>query len=241
MSAPQRFVVDARAVDGDRATLEGDQARQIATVLRLAAGDRVILVQGGTDLEVRLDEVAPAAVRGTVTERRPSAAEPGVRITLALPLLRGDRGEEVIEAVTQLGVARIVPFTSERSVARELSGAKRARWERIARESAETARRGSVPEIAELADWRGLLGALEPPVVVAWERETTRPLRNAVPLGTRAVSIVVGPEGGLTEDEVALARARGAVTTSLGPRNLRSETAAVAAVARLIAMLEARP
>lgn len=238
MSALHRFFVGPTVVQGDRAAIGGDQAKQIADVLRLGAGDRVVLVREGEEIEVRLESVARSAVEGAVVERRRSLAEPRIRLTLALPLLRGDRGEEVIEAVTQLGVSRIVPFSSERSVARELSPAKRARWERIARESAETARRGRVPEIGPLVSWADLFEVLEPPVLVAWEGEHEVPLKKAIPARAAVISVAVGPEGGLSFEEVECARQRGAVLVTLGPRNLRSETAAIAAVAEVVATIE---
>lgn len=232
-----RFFVTKDALSADRATLHGDQARQIATVLRLVPGARVVLLEGGDEMEARLERVTANEVAATVLSRRPAAAEPRMRLTLALPLLRGDRSEEIVEAVTQLGVARIVPFTSERSVARDLSPAKRERWERIARESAETARRGRVPEVAPLAAWPDLARALEPPVLVAWEEERDATLVRAL-ARSAALSLVIGPEGGLSHEEVALAREGGARTVSLGVRNLRSETAAIAAVALVLALAE---
>jgi 16S rRNA (uracil1498-N3)-methyltransferase len=230
-----RFFVEREVITGDTARLTGDQARQIAAVLRLSAGDRVVLVADGDDLDVRLDRVAPSEVSGTVLGRARNQAEPAISLTLALPLLRGDRSEEVLEAVTQLGVSAVVPFVSERSVARDLSDAKRKRWERIARESAETARRGRVPEIGAVVAWSDLFGVLEPPIIVAWEGEHRSRLLDAIPRDARSLSLVIGPEGGLTEQEVALARERGAKIVTLGPRNLRSETAAIAAVAQIVA------
>jgi 16S rRNA (uracil1498-N3)-methyltransferase len=234
---PHRFFVAAGTTSGDRVTLGADHARQIATVLRLAPGERVVLLEGGDEVEVRLDRVGAGEISGTVVSRRPAVAEPQLRLTLALPLLRGDRGEEVVEAVTQLGVSRIVPFTSERSVVRALSAAKRERWERIARESAETARRGRVPEIAPLVTWSELFDVLDAPVLIAWEQERERTLKKALPPSAAALSMVIGPEGGLAEAEVELARSRGAITVSLGPRNLRSETAAIAAIAQVMFVL----
>ncbi|MDE3112810.1 MAG: 16S rRNA (uracil(1498)-N(3))-methyltransferase [Chloroflexota bacterium] len=239
MNAAHRFFVDPTALSGDRAALAGDQAKQIASVLRLGAGDEIVLVTGGEEIVVRLDAVARGRVEGIVIDRRAAAAEPALRLTLALPLLRGDRGEEVVEAVTQLGVSRIVPLVSERSVVRELSRAKRERWERIARESAETARRGRVPRIDDVVAWPRLFDALEPPVVVAWEGERDRVLAAAVGPSLRSLSLVIGPEGGLSEEEVALARERGASVVTLGRRNLRSETAAIAAVAQAFLLAEA--
>ena len=238
MSALHRFFVGPDAVQGDRATLAGDQAKQIADVLRLGSGERVVLVRDGEETLVRLDVVGRSGVEGAVVGRHACLAEPKVRVTLALPLLRGDRSEEVVEAVTQLGVSRIVPFTSERSVARELSDAKRGRWERIARGSAETARRGRVPEIVPLVAWSELFDLVDPPVLVAWEGEHERRMRGEVPVDADRLSLVIGPEGGLTPNEIAFARARGAAIVTLGSRNLRSETAALAAVSQLFALVE---
>jgi 16S rRNA (uracil1498-N3)-methyltransferase len=226
-----RFFVSPEMLRSDRVTVAGSQARQIATVLRLRAGDEITLVADGAEAVVALESVRPTSVTGTVRERGFTPAEPTVALTLALPVLRGDHDEEVIEAVAQLGVSRIVPYTSARSVVRSLSHAKRARWERIAGEAAETARRGRVPSIEPARVWADLFAALPMPVFVAWENERRVRLRDALPQTARALSLVIGPEGGIADDEIALARERGAVTVSLGGRNLRSETAAIAAVA----------
>jgi 16S rRNA (uracil1498-N3)-methyltransferase len=226
-----RFFVAPDTLRADRVTLTGSQARQIATVLRLHPGDEIVLVADGAEAVVTLEGVRPASVTAVVRERGFTPAEPTVALTLALPVLRGDHDEEVVEAVAQLGVSRIVPFTSARSVVRTLSEAKRARWERIAREAAETSRRGRVPSIASVLRWNDMFGELPPPVFVAWEGERRARLRDALPPTARALSLVIGPEGGIADEEIAIARERAAVTVSLGARNLRSETAAIAAVA----------
>lgn len=225
-----RFFVAPETLRADRVTLTGAQARQIATVLRLRAGDEIALVADGAEAVVALEAVRPTSVTAVVRERRFTPAEPTVALTLALPVLRGDHDEEVVEAVTQLGASRIVPFTSARSVVRSLSEAKRSRWERIAREAAETARRGRVPLIEPARAWTDLFAVLPAPVFVAWEGERRARLTDALPQTARVLSLVIGPEGGITDDEIAVARERGAITVSLGGRNLRSETAAIAAV-----------
>jgi 16S rRNA (uracil1498-N3)-methyltransferase len=233
-----RFFVAPGTLRSDRVTLTGPQARQIATVLRLRAGDEIALVADGAEAVVALETVKPASVTAVVRERGFVPAEPTVSLTLALPVLRGDHDEEVVEAVTQLGVSRIVPFTSARSVARSLSEAKRSRWERIAREAAETSRRGRVPSLERLASWTELFDVLAAPVFVAWESERRVRLRDALPQTARALSLVIGPEGGIADEEIARARERAAVTVSLGARNLRSETAAIAAVALVMDRLQ---
>ena len=220
----------------DVATLTGEQAHQIANVLRLRAGDRITLVRDGVEATTALERVSAREVRGRVLERRPVETESRSRLALAIPMLRGEHTDQVIAAVTQLGVSEIVPFVSVRSVVRELSPAKRERWQRIARESAETARRGRVPAVREALPWSELVGFLEPPIVVAWEAESERRLRDVV--SREGLSLVVGPEGGLDASEIALAREHAAITVSLGRRNLRSETAAIAAVAQVMSGLE---
>lgn len=227
-----------RFLVGRDLALSADQARQIATVLRLHPGDQVTLLADGEELDYRLDQVSPSAVAGTIVARRAAAAEPRVRLVLALPLLRGEHSELVLESATQLGVARFVPYTSSRSVATELGAEKRRRWERIAREAVETSRRARLPEIAPVMRWPTLFEELEGDILVAWEEEHTLHLGDAVPRGADAVSLVIGPEGGLSAAEIALAVRSGAAIVSLGKRPLRAETAAIAAVAELMAALD---
>jgi 16S rRNA (uracil1498-N3)-methyltransferase len=224
-----RFFVDT--APAERAFLSGEQARQIATVLRLKPGEHVVLVAAGTEHEVELQAVATAQVSGKVVARRAVTTELAFGLTLALPVLKGDRSEEVVEATTQLGVSRFVPFTSERSVVRELTPAKLDRWAKIAREAAETSHRGVVPSIEGLVPWAALLQMLDRPIVL-WE-EATEPRLVAV-ARSGDVALVVGPEGGLTTDEIALARTKDATIASLGGRILRAETAAIAAVAMVV-------
>ena len=232
-----RFFVDVAPADA--ALIGGDQARQIATVLRLGVGEAVILIADGMEHDVCIESASATRVTGRVTGRRAVATELPFRLTLALPLLKGDRSEEIIEAATQLGVARFVPFVAARSVVTELSAAKLERWRRIARESAETARRGSCPTVMPLVRWSALADQLEGTVLICWEAAQGPHLRTVVPSG--ACTLVIGPEGGLGAEEVAQLVHRGAATVSLGPRNLRSETAAIAAVALLVSGSEDGP
>jgi 16S rRNA (uracil1498-N3)-methyltransferase len=229
-----RFFVDEEIPE--EPVLRGDQAHQIANVLRLHAGEFITLAKDGIEAVVELQTVEASEARGRVIRRGVCEAELAFDITLALPLLKGDHDEEVIEAVTQLGVHTIVPFISARSVVRSLSPAKRERWQRIAREAAETARRGRVPKIEELREWEKLFDVLHKGALIAWEGEGLRRFRDV--MSRSDLSIVIGPEGGIGPDEIELARETGAITVSLGPRNLRSETAAIAMVSQVVALLD---
>src|SRR5438445_7733102 len=192
-----RFIVRSTSLAQEGVTLDGAHARQIAVVLRMQPGDEITLVAGGDEAVAVLETVSPERVIARIRERAASNREPRIAVTLALPLLRGDRSEEVVEAVTQLGVARLLPYVSTRSVVRALGDAKRERWERIARESAETARRGEAPAIGAVRTWDELFEVLPRPIVVAWEGERETRLRDALPRDAPALSLVIGPEGGL--------------------------------------------
>ncbi|HET7699622.1 MAG TPA: RsmE family RNA methyltransferase [Candidatus Limnocylindria bacterium] len=235
-----RFIVRSALLAQDAVTLDGAHARQIAVVLRMTPGDEVTLVAGGEEAVAVLESVEPERVVARIRDRAVSTREPAVALTLALPLLRGDRSEEVVEAATQLGVARILPYVATRSVVRALGEAKHERWQRIAREAAETARRGIAPPIGTLRTWDELFEVLPRPIVVAWEGERELRLRDALPRDAEALSLVIGPEGGLSEEEIAVARAHDAIVVTLGERNLRAETAAIAAVAIAMDALEER-
>lgn len=235
-----RFIVRSALLAQDAVTLDGAHARQIAVVLRMAPGDEVTLVAGGEEAVAVLESVEPERVVARIRDRAVSTREPAVALTLALPLLRGDRSEEVVEAATQLGVARILPYVATRSVVRALGEAKHERWQRIAREAAETARRGIAPPIGTLRTWDELFEVLPRPILVAWEGERELRLRDALPRDAEALSLVIGPEGGLSEEEIAVARAHDAIIVTLGERNLRAETAAIAAVAIAMDALEER-
>ena len=225
-----RFFVDK--APAERAVLSGEQARQIATVLRLQPGERVILVADLIDHEVELQAVAAGQVTGKVVARRPVSTELRFRLTLAIPVLKGDRTEEIIEAASQLGVSRFVPFHASRSVVRDPSTAKRERWQKIATEAAETAHRGAVPRVDEAVPWGALFVRLDGQRIVCWEEARGLHLLDAA--REDDVSLVVGPEGGLTAEEIEVARRHEAVIASLGSRILRAETAGIAAVAMLV-------
>ena len=163
-------------------------------------------------------------------------AEPSVAVVQALP--KGDRGELAVEVLTEVGVASIVPWAAARSVAvwkGERAAKSLARWRSTAREAAKQARRSWFPEVGELASTAAvaeLVAAADLAVVL--HEEASAPLASVdVPSSGRIV-VVVGPEGGLTDDEVAAFVAAGAVSVRLGAEVLRTSTAGVAAVSALL-------
>jgi len=225
----------------DTVELAEDTVRYLRNVLRLGRGDGILLFDGsGWEYRGVIErlEGREGTARIVARERVPLAIP--VRITLAQALPKGDKMEFIVQKATELGVARIVPFRSARTIPRrtEDRAARRlGRWRRIAAEAAEQCGRTDVPEIAEPLPFREALAQAGPEAVkiLFWESETERSVREILK-GDAARSakeffLVVGPEGGVTGEETEQARQAGFLTASLGRLVLRVETAALAILA----------
>jgi 16S rRNA (uracil1498-N3)-methyltransferase len=234
-----RFHLAPDAVDGDRVVFDPAATHHLGRVLRAETGQVVQAVDAsGQLLSVRLTTIAARRAEGVVVGRAPLATESSLDLTLAQAVPKSDKMEHVVRMATELGVTRIIPLLTERTVVRLETGrsdSRLARWRRIAREAAQQSGRAAVPEIAapeQISTWRP-----EPPssrlVVCFWEEER-RPLDAVLPPGPcPRATVVVGPEGGLTAAEVERLASAGALVASLGPRLLRAETAGAVAVALL--------
>jgi 16S rRNA (uracil1498-N3)-methyltransferase len=226
--------VPPEALDADLVVFGAREARHIAAVLRLRPGTRITVFDGVREADAELREAGEAGVVARLTSA-PRASGRTVEVTLLQGMARGPRMDAAVRMATEVGVTAIVPVVTARSM--PAPGAERvARWERIAREAARQCGRTDVPAVAPAACLDAALAALGPVdlLVVPWEQEV-RPIGEVV-AGTRFVTsaVLVGPEGGLADAEVATARAAGGVTVSLGPLVLRTETAGVVTVAMLL-------
>ena len=166
-------------------------------------------------------------------KQRPAAT---LQIDVAQAVPKGQRMEFVVEKGTELGVEAFLPFVCERSVRREVGAEKLSRWRRIARTAAAQCGRKTIPQILDPLDFDGLLARFGEydAVLFAWELAAAAPLherlREALPAHGR-VLVVVGPEGGFTHAEAELAAGKDAVMLWLGPRVLRTDTAALVLLA----------
>lgn len=234
----RRFIVRPEAIQGGRVRFDRDEARHLGRVLRLRPGAIVEAADGaGRTFAVRLEALDTREAWGTILGERVPGAESPCAITLAQAILKGERMAWLLQKATELGVARIVPVETERVVARtggERTAARRARWARIAREAVKQCGRAVVPVVeapcpfADVAaearrhDAAWLLWEGGGTPLAAAAREAGRP---------RRLLLLVGPEGGFTADEVALAERHGARVVGLGPRILRAESAGLVALA----------
>jgi 16S rRNA (uracil1498-N3)-methyltransferase len=234
-----RFFLPEGGIAADTVVFSAEQSHQIRSVLRLRPGAQVIALDGsGMELVVRLDEVADR-VTGVVEDRQTSQAEPRTRVVLYCSLLKAAKFETILQKGTEIGVAAFVPVHTARSILPELSASKQRRYETVVREAAEQSRRGLLPCVAPTLSFAEAVrdAVADGPGVLLWEEESSRRLRDLTlgPAGT--VSLLVGPEGGLTVEEAELARQAGATSVTLGPRVLRAETAAVVGAALVLARL----
>ncbi|WP_406635522.1 16S rRNA (uracil(1498)-N(3))-methyltransferase [Amycolatopsis sp. WGS_07] len=234
------FLAPAVPAEG-RALLDGEEARHAATVRRLRVGEQLVLSDGaGAMARCAVDAVeagrAPT-VTLTVLERW-QEEPPALRVHVAQALAKGDRGELAVELATEAGADAIVPWRAARSVARWDDGPRGdkalARWRSTARSAAKQARRAHVPVVAEPVGTRELaqLAATMSATLVLESGVTSKLADLDLPDGGDLL-LVVGPEGGITDDELAALEAAGATTVRLGPTVLRTSTAAAVALGAL--------
>jgi 16S rRNA (uracil1498-N3)-methyltransferase len=226
-----RVFVPSERLSSERVVLDGEAHRHLAKVLRLEAGHSLVIFDGGgTEIDARVLSVGPRTIELVLGDRRAvSLATASITLLQAVP--KGDRMDLIVQKATELGVAQIVPVVTGRSVVRP-SAMRSRRWQTIAQEAARQSGRADIPEVTEpLLLPEAVARASSGARFVLWEEEHGQSLRRALEGGTREVTLLIGPEGGLAVGEVVEARTHGFVPVGLGPRILRVETAAIIAVA----------
>jgi 16S rRNA (uracil1498-N3)-methyltransferase len=208
--------------------IEGGDARHLARSLRARVGEEIEVIDpAGFMLTVRLDTVSPDRVEGAVVSERPHQPEPAARISIAIANLPAPALELVLSRCTEAGAYAFVVFQADRSMAR---GARPERWMTICREAAMLAARLRVPEVGGLASLREVMATAAHPVLLA--RGASQALAGLE--APRDLTLIVGPAGGWTDRELEIAP----VTASLGPRNLRADTAALVGLSVALAARE---
>ncbi|MFL6060502.1 MAG: 16S rRNA (uracil(1498)-N(3))-methyltransferase [Marmoricola sp.] len=237
MTLPVFFAEDvAGARVGETVVLEGDEGRHAATVKRIRAGERIVLTDGaGTSATGTVTAAAKASLDVVVEEVSfAERATPSVTVVQAIP--KGERGELAVEVLTEIDVDRIVPWAASRSVAiwrgdRVAKGL--AKWRAAAREAAKQARRSWLPEVSDLMSTDEVVALLaEADLAVVLHEDAEIALADLDLAGIGSLVVVVGPEGGISAEELdAFAQAS---VVRLGRSVLRTSTAGVAAVAALL-------
>ncbi|HIE03287.1 MAG TPA: 16S rRNA (uracil(1498)-N(3))-methyltransferase [Candidatus Latescibacteria bacterium] len=234
------FYVRPEDVGDGRLVLKEDEVRHMR-VLRLRPGDRIEAVDGrGRWFLADVEDIGDALATARKVSEVAWVGEPEVRVTLGIGLIKGERFDFLVEKSTELGVHRIFPLLTSRTVRVGVSPSKAERWRRIAKAAMKQCRRSWLPDVSVPVDLEEALREMEDMELklVAWEEER-RPLEDVLPEGkVRSVGLLVGPEGGFREEEVEMAEDIGFVPFSLGPRRLRSETAGILALGVLLYLSE---
>ena len=234
-----RLHVAETLAEGARIVLDGSAAAHAQRVLRLGAGDAITLFNGdGHDYPSRITGIGRGSVEVAVESRAPARPESPLAVTLVQGIARGERMDLMVQKATELGVAAIQPVSTARSVVRldrDSRERKLAHWRGIAVAACEQCGRARVPPIAAPLPLAESLGAPAAGARFLLAPDAPVSLADAA-RGQRSAEVLVGPEGGLEDGEREAALAAGYRACRLGPRELRSETAAIAALAVLQAV-----
>jgi 16S rRNA (uracil1498-N3)-methyltransferase len=237
----RRFFIDENAIKDACAVITGNLFCHMTRVLRLKIGTRVLLSDGlgrrhvGVIESITKENLVVRLEESTLEPERP----PGPFVTLYQGLPKGSKMEFILQKCTELGVDSLVPFVAGRSVAQlpqNREADRLERWRRIVTEAARQSHRTSIPELRPVIDFSELIASANQSVkLLLWEEEKANRLKSvlgSLPLPD-SVAIMVGPEGGLSKDEVAAATEAGFIPVTLGSRILRTETAGIALLAVL--------
>lgn len=237
------FYCNPDDVAGDSLVIRGEEFAHLTHVMRKQAGDRIVVVDGrGTAYDVRIESLEKKAAACRIESRTGGLHEPAVKVVLAAGILKNpSRFDFLVEKATELGVTEIVPLVTERTIPPR---GRITRWRKLALAAMKQSGRSVLPPVRDLTT---LVEALEAGsgfdrMVVAHEKGPAGP--DATPgsgetagvpsPGYRTLLLLIGPEGGFSEAEVELCVGKGCEVLYLGERRLRTETAAVAALARII-------
>jgi 16S rRNA (uracil1498-N3)-methyltransferase len=232
------FFIEPSLVTGPVVSITGVEVHHIKNVLRLKPGDGLKLFDGtGFEYDAVIISVSAKNVAVEIQRRLKAAVQPGVRIIVAQAFLKEKKMDDLVRKLCELGVTQWVPFFSQRSIARpdaQRLAVRSQRWQRIATEAVKQCRRIDTPRIRDALSFDGVLDFSHSCdlKLVFWENETSR-LTGDLASGEnlpQKIMVMLGPEGGFADQEISMVRDCGFISTGLGPRILRAETATIAAV-----------
>ncbi len=221
-------------------SITGVDAKHISKVLLMQPGDKLQIVSDdGVSAVAEISGITENAVSVRILEKLAESHEPAVKITLAQGLAKGEKMDFIIQKAVELGACSIVPVAMEHSVVR-LDGAKAdkkvERWQKIAEAAAKQSKRDIIPQVQDVQSVQDMLANNNcTHKIIAYECEDQTSLKKALraAAGLEELLLIIGPEGGISEAELGMARAAGAVPVSLGRRILRAETAGIVAMSAI--------
>ncbi len=235
----RRFFYNSADKKGEDVILDDEESRHIRTVLRLSEGEDIELFDGSGALYGAVLNSIGKKVTAKITQQLPVVEQNRCLLFLAQAVLKGNKVDELISKCNELGVDVLLPFESSRCQGRlgvQKADKKRERWQRIADSSCKQCGRLRRMEVGEVVSFEQMIGKWGPCKddelrILFWEAESNNSLARVMAESNyRTVRILLGPEGGFSEEEVQLASQNGWISTSMGKRILRAETATITAV-----------
>jgi 16S rRNA (uracil1498-N3)-methyltransferase len=232
------FFIDPQHIQESKVLFPSDVSHQIVRVLRLKMDSTVMVLDNhGHQFEVRLEKLDVQQCIGKIMQTLKIETEPETRLHLLVAMTQREKFEWILQKSCEIGVHKITPIMSERSIQIPVSvfQKKKERWERILKEAAEQCRRGMIPALNAPLQIQAAIHDPAPIRLFAWENEQNQRLNDLFENQNSAeISLLIGPEGGFSEQEVESANSLGWIPFSLGKRILRMETAAVVASALIL-------
>lgn len=236
MATPRFYHPDA-LLPGQSVTLNSNAAAHASRALRLQAGDEIILFNGdGNDYHGKLSSISKQAVTTDILQATACDTESPLHITLVQAISSGDRMDFTIQKAVEMGVNAIQPIASKRSIVKlagDRAEKRREHWQNVVISACEQSCRATIPAVAmplSLLDWLVQKHDADTLITLAPDAPITLPQISA---SGQRIHLLIGPEGGLTDDEIRLAAQYGYTSVRMGPRILRTETAALAAIASM--------
>jgi 16S rRNA (uracil1498-N3)-methyltransferase len=235
-----RFFVDKEFIKDGRVEITGADAEQIRKVLRMKEGDEIAILDGhGWEYKVQLDDIKKGYATGEIKSKDFKAEDSKIKIILGQGIPKGEKMDFIVQKATELGVGEIVPLKLERCVVKipQSRADKIKRWQRIAKESSEQSLRRFIPSIKFVYNLREFCDKYKNSdlKIVFYEGEKKRGFKKLLNEKgeVKSISVIVGPEGGLSSEEVEIAISYGFITAGLGQRILRTETVSLSAISIL--------
>lgn len=233
-----RFFIEGRHESGEAVVLGGSDAHKILSVLRMRDGEQIEVIDSAAQRFSATIAIDGRVVQAHLGERTAQPQTATLHVTVAQGVPKGQKMDFVVEKLTELGVAEIIPLQSERTIVTDVGANKIERWRRLAKAAAQQSGRDDIPAIAQPEHLTALLARASQYdlVLFPWELANGAPLRETLPAmlaGAHRVLAIIGPEGGFSHAEAGAAQQAGAQLVSLGSRILRTESAALVLAAIL--------
>ncbi len=221
-------------------SLTGNAANHVANVLRLRIGDDIVLFNGnGGEYAANILEITKRQVTVQVLTQSKDDRESPLQIHLIQAVARGEKMDWIIQKATELGVHKITPLLTERSgvkLSPDRWEKRHQHWQAVAISACEQCGRNRLPEIAQIINYPSLLEQPQPGTSLILAPDALQPLTVNMPLNSPQINLFIGPEGGFSEQELQQAEIHGLTAVKLGPRVLRTETAAITSVSIIQAL-----